>query len=499
MEKIVKADQLNIDDLLNESQTVVESAPSKLIISDNESIGKITEKPKADEKKEYTGPGIVIEKPSMNEKLKDATIGGVTSDTRGLVDKYIKDMNEEIEENKKVKAKMEEKGITPEMLRQAKGAKLTPEDIERFRAEQDPGKRVTIIINKSDVGKIEWTPEQEKILERASKIIIEEQETVKYSTIKIRKSDLEKKKDRMHIIDKAFDKTLSPFIALGSGYMGKMGNCSTMDIMRLGRAMDAGNNLASIEERWQLLYDKMKYCSIGKFKSFDDFLKGTAFDDYDNLQFALITASLPANTTLSFTCPNCKKSFTKDFKNQEFLRTELINDEMAEYAKDILTSDTFEERAKEVYENAPFNKVTRVSVVDDDSILLDVYAPSAYDAIYRIYKGLESEKLESEDYRPYVSLLRLIKTAYLAVDIDETGEPIYEDFDDPDDILEILARFNENQIDKLSAYIGETYLSHKYYYGVKDVICPDCGHNLGDFTMTMDNLLFLKVRPPQAQ
>ena len=88
MEKIVKADQLNIDDLLNESQTVVESAPSKLIISDNESIGKITEKPKADEKKEYTGPGIVIEKPSMNEKLKDATIGGVTSDTRGLVDKY---------------------------------------------------------------------------------------------------------------------------------------------------------------------------------------------------------------------------------------------------------------------------------------------------------------------------------------------------------------------------------------------------------------------------
>ena len=495
METINNSSQINIDELLKESETVV-SDSNGLIINDDENIGKIDEKPKAVVPKEYDGPGIVLEKKTKEERLKDATIGGVNKDTRGYVNDYIAEQNKEIAKAKAAKELMEEKGITPEELK-AKGVKkvLTREELQEFKANPDPVRQVTIVVERGDLGKIEFTPEQQKLIETATKIVIEEKEQKQFRTLKLRKEPV---KNKQQIIPQFFDKTLSPFIALGSGYMGKMKNCSTQDIMKLGRAIDQGNELNAIEERWQLLYEKMKFCSIGTFKTFEEFLKGTAYDDYENLQFALISASLPSETTLSFNCPNCKKAFTQNIKNEEFLRTELVSQEMADFATEILNSSAFEERAREVYEKAPFNQISRIAVDDEDSIILDLYAPSAYDAIYRIYKEINSEKLRNEDYQPYLNLVRMVKVAYLAADVDETGELVYDAFEEPDDILEILTRLNQQQLDKISIYTNETYLTHKYYYGIKDVKCPECGHNLGDFTMTMDNLLFLKLRPHQT-
>lgn len=495
METINNSSQINIDELLKESETVV-SDSNGLIINDDENIGKIDEKPKAVVPKEYDGPGIVLEKKTKEERLKDATIGGVNKDTRGYVNDYIAEQNKEIAKAKAAKELMEEKGITPEELK-AKGVKkvLTREELQEFKANPDPVRQVTIVVERGDLGKIEFTPEQQKLIETATKIVIEEKEQKQFRTLKLRKEPVKNKRE---LIKPFFDKTLSPFIALGSGYMGKMKNCSTQDIMKLGRAIDQGNELTAIEERWELLYEKMQYCSIGRFNSFEEFLKGTAYDDYENLQFALISASLPSETTLSFNCPNCKKAFTQNIKNEEFLRTELVSQEMADFATEILNSNGFLERSKEVYEKAPFNQISRIAVDDEDSIILDLYAPSAYDAIYRIYKEINSEKLRNEDYQPYLNLVRMVKVAYLAADVDETGEIVYDAFEEPDDILEILTRLNQQQLDKISIYTNETYLTHKYYYGIKDVKCPECGHNLGDFTMTMDNLLFLKLRPQQT-
>ena len=102
METINNSSQINIDELLKESETVV-SDSNGLIINDDENIGKIDEKPKAAAPKEYDGPGIVLEKKTKEEKLKDATIGGVNKDTRGYVNDYIAEQNKEIAKAKAAK------------------------------------------------------------------------------------------------------------------------------------------------------------------------------------------------------------------------------------------------------------------------------------------------------------------------------------------------------------------------------------------------------------
>ena len=490
MEKFNQNESINIADIVNDGETVMES-PAGLIVSD-EDFTKMNEKKTTKSDEEYTGKGIIIEK---KNPLENAIIGGVTPDTNDSVSDYIAEQNKQIEEAKKVKELMEKKGITPEMLPPKKG-RISPHKIDReaLKKAETPTEIVNIYLDGTDVGKIELSDEVKQKLEFA--------DTVKLITssnlygIKIaRDSSIE---ERNTVREKAFDKTLSPFIALGSGYMGKMGNCSTSDFLKLGRAIDSGANYQSQLERWQLLYEKMKYCSIGNFESFDDFLKGTAYDDYENLQFALICASLPEETTLSFKCPDCGQSFTFSVKNKDLLRTELVNEDMKDYVTKIVEADTFIERAQEVYKEAPFNKITRISLNGDKdlSIIMDLYAPSAYDVIHRVFEGIPQKYYDNEDYAPYISLVNLVKGIYIArEEPDETGEYIYDAFESPEEILETLVRFNEPQLNKITLYINETYLSHKYYYGIKKVTCPnpECNHDFGEYAMNMDQLLFLKL------
>ena len=439
---------------------------------------------------DYDGPGIVMskeefEKSQANKNNTGMRVSEIKAETMDSIKDYMKEQDDEIQALKKKRDEMEAKGMVP--------ATRSPQNI------------VNIYIDKAQVGNISLTPEQQKKVEMANKIVVTETTELNFKTIRIKRDEADKGMDRKRkdtIIKRAFDRTLAPFIALGSGYLGKMGNCSVAEIMKLGRQIDSGRNLKSELERWSLLYDKMKYCSIGKFESFDDFLKNTAYSDYDNLQFAVIVASFPTDTSLQFTCPKCNNVFTITVPNKELLRTDLVDPQIAQTVQDIFNADTFIERAKEVHENALFNQVKRISANEEDNlILLDLYLPSAYDAIHRTYEQLTNPKKNDEDYSSYVDLVRMIKAVYIADEDenDQDGEPVYYGFDDVNDILDIVSNFTEDQINKIGQFLQNSYIAHQYYYGIKEVICPNekCKHNLGEYPMSMDTLLFHKVRPQQ--
>ena len=439
---------------------------------------------------EYEGPGIVMskeeyEKSQANKSATGMKVSEIKEETMDSIKSYMKDQDAEIKALKQKRDEMEAKGVVP--------ATRSPQNI------------VNIYIDKAQVGNISLTPEQQKKVEMANKIVVTETTELNFKTIKIKRDDADKGMDRKRkdtIIKRAFDRTLAPFIALGSGYLGKMGNCSVAEIMKLGRQIDSGRNLKSELERWSLLYDKMKYCSIGKFESFDDFLKNTAYTDYDNLQFALIVASFPTDTTLQFTCPRCNNVFNVTIPNKDLLRTDLVDPEIAQTVQDIFNADTFIERAKEVHEKALFNQVKRISANEKDNlILLDLYLPSAYDAIHRTYEQLTNPRKDDEDYSSYVDLVRMIKSVFIAdtEEIGEDGEPVYYRFDDVNDIFDIVSNFTEDQINKIGQFLQNSYVAHQYYYGIKEVVCTNeaCKHNLGEYPMSMDTLLFHKVRPQQ--
>lgn len=480
---------INVKAPLNENVKAPETTTGLVVVDDEAdtdsptSAADILAAPVPEE--EYTGLGAVIDREEYEAgQAKTAATGvsvtGVSDDTIAGAKKWLADADKDIEKYKKI---VEENNID---MTKKPG---TPQEI------------VNIYIDKAQLGEVMFTPEQQRRIEMASKINIVETTDLRFKSIKIKRSDKkasdEAKKEKLSIINKTFDRTLSPFIAIGSGYMGKMGSCSTAEIMKLGRAIDSGLSLHSELERWQLLYDKMKYCSIGQFESFDDFLKNTAYDDYENLQFALICASFPENTTMEFTCPKCKNTFTVSVPNKELLRSDRVDEEMVETITAILKADTFIERAKEVHENAHFNVISRVSIEEsDDSILFDLYSPSAYDAIHRTYEELSNPKKDDPDYAGYAQIVKFVHAAYLATDVDEDGEYIYTEFTEADEIFDIVSKLREVQLNKIANYMNDSYIMHRYTYGFKNVVCPNeaCKQELGEYPLSMDQVLFLKVQ-----
>ena len=479
----------DLEDLYEEDET--------LIVDDDEEEGDVV--------KTYDGPGVVLDAEEVRaNQIPDGKKVGTMQEQRAYdgAREALKDMDEQIEQHRQRIEKLKSEGKIPQ------DAKIGDKAVAKT-----DGSVVNIYLDKAQVGQIQFTPEEQRKIEYAQKIVVTEKTNLEFSTLKIRNNNLradasdeekkERKKSRLTLIKRAFDRTLSPFIALGSGYMGKMGNCSTADIIKLGQAMENKRSLTTELSRWSLLYDKMKECSVAddgvKFHDFDTFMKETAYDDYDNLQYALICASFPDNTTMRFTCPKddggCGERFEITTTNKELIRTDMVDERMSDEVRKILEANTFLETAKAVHNDAPFNKTTRISVdLDNPTIILDLYSPSAYDAIYRIYQELSPEFRENEEYSDYVDLLRIVKAAYI---LSEDDDDTYDKFEEPDELVEILHMFNDEQISRLLKYIQDSYLSHKYQYGIKEIICPHCKHNLGAYPMNMDSLLFLKVRQRQ--
>jgi hypothetical protein len=493
MENVTQNAKINIDEILKNGKKIVttKDTPKEvdavvvddddLIIDDDQTLAATPVTPA----EEYTGLGAVVDKAELDaSKAKKANgnivVDRVKEETMDSVKSYMGEQDKDIAAAKAKAEAMKKAGIKPKV---------------------DPAHAsiVNIYLDKANVGKLEFTPEQQKRIEMASKIVINEETQVNFKSLKLNRLEAlsvdEAKQKRARILEKAFDRTMSPFIALGSGYMGKMCNCSTAEVMKLARSIDSGKNLNSEIERWTLLYNKMKQCSLGKFPDFDTFLKETAYDDYDNLQYALICASFPETTTIKFTCNKCHKEFTQTIKNKELLRTDMVDEKMASYVEQIINGAPILEEAQRVHKDAPFNVITRLNLNDDSNdVYLDLYSPSAYDAIYRTYKELDSKYANDPDYSGFMEMIKMIKSANV-YDF-EKADGSYIVCDEPDDIIQILHMFTEKQINKLATYISESYLVHKYQYGFKEVICPnpDCKNNMGAYQMDMDSLLFLKVR-----
>ena len=98
-----------------------------------------------------------------------------------------------------------------------------------------------------------------------------------------------------------------------SAYRCTMGGVSMFDIIKLS-SIQNGNPRDMDIKTWTLIYNHLKNSSIGKFKSFDDFLKHTDYRDMELLLWGAFVATADEEETISFTCgnPNCR--YHMDFK-----------------------------------------------------------------------------------------------------------------------------------------------------------------------------------------
>ena len=473
------------EELKNNAQpltTIVDKNKDGLILDEDDDI--IEDTP-TENKDEYNGPGAVIDKLPVEEKKEDGIrIGPMANkDTKDAIDQTLRDLDEQIE--------IEHKRFL-ELTNNGKNIQR-PVDKEEKKANEE---EVTILIDKLGLGEVIFTEDEQKRIKRSKKIKLVEVTNKELQNVKIfKKYDKEKQKE---FIQRSFNKSLSPVLALASGYTAKMKNVSALESIQMMQR-PGQDSAATMIEKWSLIYNKLIDFSCGDFESFDDFIAHTAYSDYNNFLFSILCSSYPEEDSVTFTCdrPNCGKRFEVKYKNKDLIRTDSIPPEQTERIKNLVSSSSNGNitDGKKYMLESPVNAVERF-LLEETGFIVDIYIPSVKEQCEKILPAITRD-MTSETKRGIVLLAHNINTILIPSEYEEEDGSVtdgYVPVDEFADIVDILSQMNEKDLALISNRISKLLAPYTINYGIKEIVCPYCHHNYGELPTPLDDLLFQRVQ-----
>ena len=496
-----------------------------LIIDDDDIPDQNQEIPTANETEDEAPKptnGFVLDHKIEPKKVqpKGVQSGPLNSEQRkGEIDKALSDMNAEIEEQRRITEERIAKGDAPHtkindpdapdavkknnerLDEQTKKKESDESDDEEKKSDTDdldPTADIKIIIDKSGMGKFEFTEEEKKRIATSKRIHLVEVEDQDLGTLNITKN-IKDKKD-LTILKRNFNKSYSRVLALTSGYTCKMKNLSAAEAIRMYQPL--GNDTPnSILDKWSVIYDKITDVSVGDFKDFDDFCKNTAFQDYDAFLHALISSSYPNDDSIQFNCSKerggCGKDFSIPYDNQHMLRESMITPELKAHMVELINASAFIEKAKEVQANAPVHRMKRMRVDKESNIVVEFYAPSVYEMVENTLKVMEAHhELTNDENRNLVYLAQYIKNIYVPdyEAMETTGKISYYAVSDLMSMVTVLKQLDEIQIRIIATRANSLNEDYLFQFGFDKVECPHCGHDWGEYKMSLDQILFQRAQ-----
>jgi hypothetical protein len=475
--------------------------------------------------KEYTGKGVVVEKPTPNNNPNRAIAPGMTNGTMNAVKDELREMDEMIQAARENLPEAQRrfldvgngqtiplpghilKNMEEARIKYAKEKGLKPEEVDSEDASDevkearnaDLANEVTILIDKVGMGQMNFTEEEQKRIDAAKKIHLVEVEDKKLHTVKIRKKDDKAKKTTY--TKRSYNRSYAPVMALASLYTGKMMNVSSSESLQLIQRPTQNESTASLLEKWSLIYSKLTDCSVGDFKTFDDFISHTAYADYNNFIYTILCNSYPEEDSVTFTCtrPKCQKDFTVKYNNRALLRTTDVPPERIAVMNDLFERSMYhskEDNYKYMIDNSVVSSLVRFRTDDISAILVDIYVPSVKEQVENILPRITPEMINGADTRMVV-FAHNIRRILVPVNLDEVDnfdDLEYDEIDTLEDIVEFMKTFNDEQLATIETMITRMLRPYTVTYGLDDVVCTNCGHHHGAYSMNLDRLLFQRVQ-----
>lgn len=422
----------------------------------------------------YDGPGIIIEnQPEKPAEMPKYT--GVSPETMNHVDRYMKEMDKEIEEKKKLAEEIEKKQKEQEMQ--------DPEDVEKEN-EKNYNEAI-VIIDKIGMGQIiNFTEEEREKLEKVKKIRVEEVENVQLSTIKSKRA---KKGSLPTILKRQKSALTTPIVLPASGYTAVLRGCSTYELVSL--MGESGNRTIDTTAKWSLIHDKIVETSIGHM-DFDTFLKETASIDYNNFIYGLLCSTYPDDDKIPLRCPKCEKEHEHAYSVRSLIRAEKMTDSFKSLIADIVDNSHCAENAQEAHKRAAVNTVKTV-LLPHSGIIAELYVQSAFDLIYRTIKSLE-ENMDAK-----YNQASILSTAVKAAHIPDPDDPDqYLLYDDALDITQIIYSLKDSDLLVLTHQASQIMEDLTFTYGLMNVHCPNpkCRHFEPFIPFEIDTILFYRYQ-----
>lgn len=434
--------------------------------------------------------GIVV---NTQEVLADAQPTPVQSpsalndETLANINSYLEEYDERVEEAKEKFDTKQPQLATPQ---ESENTEETDDDEsdeedntqEEFLKEYN---EAIVILDKTGMGTVNFTPEERQKLEKVKKIKVTEIETLDLATITTKKP---KKKELTKIIQKAKNTIKTTSIVLpASGYTAVIRGCSAYELLELVR--DGKNPLQDNEAKWNLIYSKLESTSIGMFKDFDDFLRHTSTLDYSTFIYGILCATYPDESNddvIPLTCQNCKQEFDHKYTIKSLIRAELMDDELREQVANVIDSSYTLTTAVECHENSPVNQVKRYKLPQSE-IIVDLAVQSVHDFIYQSVKKLSNKK--DSKYSQASILSTAVQTFYIP---DADGS--YFEIDDPEEVTEVIYNLNDTDIKVLNVKMQDLLTNKQLEFGLMDMTCPHCQSYIESLPMNLEQILFYKYQ-----
>lgn len=196
---------------------------------------------------------------------------------------------------------------------------------------------IEIIIDKTGMGyeSIEFTEEEREKIRLSSEIRIKEITDLNLSSITV-VAPTKSFTELVEVVSPSLSST--PVTLAGSRYRATVRGLS---YGQLGDIIltEETRNFDRIHKQYSIIYNALGTPSIGRFESFEDFLRNTAFTDMDMLLYGLIVSTFPELEAITLVCHKCKTTFKYNYSPRTLLDLENCSDLYLDNLKSVIQCD----------------------------------------------------------------------------------------------------------------------------------------------------------------
>lgn len=403
--------------------------------------------------------------------------------------------------------KMKDTGVVPEGI-DLTGKGNTPEEndtnvsvqrdidepVSNTKISREKERLVEILIDKTGFGSnIELTPEERAKVSMASRIKITEVDTKELQTLRYNK--VEGRSFLGSISEYESSPMQTPITLPASRYKCSVRGLSFGELSDI--AIDHTNaTYDQLNKKFSTIYNNITNVSIGKFKSYDDFLKNTAYVDMDMFVFGMACSTLPEDDSVAMTCrrKNCKKEYEHGYSPRGLINWESMDERLLKAFEDVSSANTPEE-AKAEHEKSSI-KLLKTVRMPESNIILEIGWASAYDYLHglcNLLLGDEFKKKYPEDVNSSLESAALMLTVVRSASVPR-GDGEYDKYLDYEDIIQILVKMKANEFAMVAGIMAEYARAYSLSFVLKNVNCPHCGAHTDIVPISINDLVFTKFQ-----
>ena len=347
----------------------------------------------------------------------------------------------------------------------------------------EPGTPVTVNIDDSITSEIKKTQVVDVFVKEVT-----EKELLKGSIVT--NTDLEG-------IIKPFDPGLQdiPVTLPTSGYRCIIRPFSWFEIISLVTPT-ARNFMDVMNRQWSIIYDHIKWTSIGDFKSYDEFISVTRFIDLQYFLWAILVATSNEEEDITYTCGNekCKADHDGKYRPREIIRID--ESKIPPYYHKAENAAAGPEAKKLLEEVVSAHKCYKLP---DSETLVEMNAPTVKDfmevrfgrmrqlyerfypegnfdrALPQILKNLEENKIEGGgEFSVLLGSSMLISAVYV-----KNGDKYYKytEWEDIEKVITTHISFQDSYILFFEIFPKSNMFDSPVSFAIDGYICPVCGRN----------------------